>query len=81
MRDREIVILRETMMQEEESEDEEAENKDGMGAGSSKASWIKNLHCPFLSETILPLSGYLVQQFICPQKGGRRGVCDSYSER
>ena len=38
MRDREIVILRETMMQEAESEDEEAENKDGMGAGSSKAS-------------------------------------------
>ena len=38
MRDREIVILRETMMQEAESEDEEAENRDGIGAGSSKAS-------------------------------------------
>ena len=40
MRDREIAILRETMAHETESEDEEAENKDGKGA-SSKASWIK----------------------------------------
>ena len=37
MRDREIAILRETMAHETESEDEEAENKDGKGA-SSKAS-------------------------------------------
>ena len=37
MRDREIAMLRETMKQETESEDE-AENNDGKGAGPSKAS-------------------------------------------